>query len=306
MSNIFWIGCEDSNDDKKTGIEVYTDDINLKPQLYNFESMQFVSTYDLKFMAGNMSYLVEMNSAAGVMAAVDNEAGFDHATKPLSGYMADSADLVIGDQWMDINTYNPSDHSIQTNGAVYFLRTMDYEWVKFMVLSATPTAFNIQYAIQVDDSTFGTIQTLTINYSDIEPTYFDFTNGSSVTPVDWSMSFLTVPIYSPETGTVFYMPTVLLNYDMSIYVAILKDTPYESVIEIPSNVTWMQDSSSARILDVNGENSTFVYHPEPPYNHQVIVENPDYVYLLNTGNGFYKLRFIDYSSGIILFEYECL
>jgi len=49
-----------------------------------------------------------------------------------------------------------------------------------------------------------------------------------------------------------------------------------------------------------------VYHPEPPYNHQVIVENPDYVYLLNTGNGFYKLRFIDYSSGIILFEYECL
>jgi len=49
-----------------------------------------------------------------------------------------------------------------------------------------------------------------------------------------------------------------------------------------------------------------VYHPEPPYNHKVIVENPGYVYIIDTGNYVYKLQFKLYNSGIMLFSYEGL
>jgi hypothetical protein len=46
------------------------------------------------------------------------------------------------------------------------------------------------------------------------------------------------------------------------------------------------------------------YHPEPPYNHKVVVENPELIYLFDTGTVVYKFMFNEYTSGILSFKYE--
>ena len=37
------------------------------------------------------------------------------------------------------------------------------------------------------------------------------------------------------------------------------------------------------------------------------MEHPDYVYIVDTDDGnYYKLRFIEYDHGVVLFEYDAL
>jgi hypothetical protein len=301
------IGCNQSPEEaEETGQQVTTGDINQSSHFFSFTVGDFVPTYDLKFMAGNMTYLVVLNSAAGVVAAVDTGGDFQNAVLPLMGYQPDSGSYVIGDRWMDISTYNPADHSIQTNGTVFFLRSADYEWVKFMVLSATPSLFTLQYAHSTADSTFTDPIVVEVPYAADTPAYYDFSTATTVTPEPWHLGLVTIAVYSPDVGSIFYMPTVLLNYEEGVQVAILKDQDYESVTAVPGEVTWLTDTGPVRHLGYNQPEAVLVYHPEPPYNHKVIVENPDYVYLLKVGEQTYKLRFLDYSAGVVLFEYDSL
>ncbi|MEE9466068.1 MAG: HmuY family protein [Candidatus Neomarinimicrobiota bacterium] len=61
------------------------------------------------------------------------------------------------------------------------------------------------------------------------------------------------------------------------------------------------DDSFAAALEV------LTYHPEPPYNHKVIVENANYVYIVDTEDGdYYKVQFLDYASGAVLLQYMAL
>lgn len=306
LLSLLVIGCEQSVNSNSEGIEVYTEDINQSAQLFSFASGAFVSSYDLQFQAGNMTYLVAMNSAAGVIGQKVTDVEFDIAELPLQGWASDTSDYVIGDQWMDASTYNPTDHSIQTNGSLFFIRTLDYEWIKLMILSATPSQFNIKYANQLNDSTFGSANEQTIAYSEMEPAYFEFTDGTTISPQDWHFGLVTTPVYSPEVGSVFYMPSILLNYEADVQVAILKDQDFQSLKAVPDDVDWLQDTGDLRTLGYEEDNAVLVYHPEPPYNHKVIVEHPDYVYLFAVAGQYYKLQFRDYSSGIVLFEYQSL
>jgi hypothetical protein len=306
LLSLLWIGCEQSGSSNGEGTEVYSEDINQRAQLFSFTTGEFVSSYDLQFMAGNMTYLVAMNSAAGMKGQKVIGVEFDAAELPLQGWINDTSDYVIGDQWMDASTYNPADHSIQTNGSLFFIRTLDYEWIKLMIQSATPSQFNIKYAYQLNDSTFGSANEKTISYSDTEPAYFEFTNATTIVPEDWHLGLVTTPVYSPEVGSVFYMPSILLNYESDVQVAILEDQDFQSLTTIPDNVDWLEDNGNLRMLGYGEDNAVLVYHPEPPYNHKVIVEHPDYVYLFKVAGQYYKLQFRDYSSGIVLFEYKSL
>jgi len=253
-----------------------------------------------------LTYLVALNSAAGVVAAVDTQGDFQNAVLPLTGFQPDSSSYIIGNRWMDISTYDPSDHSIQGNGLVFFIRSSDYEWVKFKVQSASPSLFTIQYALATSDSTFADPVVAEVPYATDSPAYYDFSTDTTVTPEPWHLGFVTIPVYSPEVGSIFYMPSVLLNYEDSVQVAILKDQDYQSVSAVPDDVTWLTDTGNLRHLGYNQPEAVLVYHPEPPYNHKVIVENPNYVYLLKVGGQIYKLQFLDYSAGVLMFKYDPL
>ncbi len=300
-------GCDNTKDDNNvTGIEITTTDINQAPLFFNFGSVSYENVHDITFLSGDMTYLVGLNGSAGVVGVKSGINDFTTATLPTAGYASDGdGNYVVGDSWMDMSTYNPSDHSIQGDGSVYFIRTASYEWVKFEVLSGSPSSFSIQYAFRNTDGTYGAAETATIPYTSAEPAYFDLTTGSVIPTADWQLALTLVPEYSPELSSFMYMPTILTNMDASVQVAIIDDMAFDDVVTAPVS-GWMMDEADMHPLGYGGDYMVLVYHPEPPYNHKVIVENPGYVYIIDTGNYVYKLQFKLYNSGIMLFSYEGL
>ncbi len=300
------IGCSSSTNLNQTtnGMTVNTEDISQSGYYFNLESGNFENTWDLKFELSGMNYLVSLNNAAGVCGKVADTSSFSAATLPSTAFRSDTTtdqNYLIGGDWMDLNTYNPTDHSIQGNGQVYFIRTSNYEIIKLRILSGSPSTFVIEYAI--DNDGFSTPDTAEIPYTSDSPAYFDFTSGSTMTPSDWDLGILTQPVYAEGFGTV-YMPTIQLNSLRNVRVDIVTDQMFSDLVELPTDTTWISDSGTDHPLGYEGSNEVLVYHPEPPYNHKVIIENPDYVYLFETPDGFFRLTFDDYGSGAVVFTYD--
>jgi len=293
----------DTDDPGSVGTEVHTLDLNTAPQLFSFESASFSnSTYDLSFESGEMTYLVALNSTAGVMAFGTDSLSFDTNEMPAQGFAFDSTQMIIGDGWMDMNTYNPTDHSITSGSMIYFIRTSDYQWAKFRVISGSPSVFNIEYALYSEDTGYAASQTAVINYSADTPALFDFTAAAVVDPVVWDLGFASTPEYSTELQTNFYMPTFFLN--STVMMAFVDDQTFADISALPANPAWISDTNAEHTFGNGGSNQILVYHPEPPYNHQVIVEHPERVYFVKTATATYKLQFTDYSSGIVVFKYD--
>ena len=289
------IGCEDNNDDDgNILISAHSGDIQISAQLFSFDDNEFVDTYDLKFEYENQNYLVKLNPSAQVVA-IKADTTFDEAELPPYGYSTDSSTVyVIGDSWMDMSTYNPTDHSIQGNGQVYFVRTTNYEWIKLEILSGSPTTFSFKYASETTAA-----QTVNLDYADGDPTYFNFSTAGEINPEDWELGLVTIPVYTgPEMGTI-YMPSVLYNIGKGVEVTVLTDNLFDDVTSIPTNATWITDSQE---LGYEGTAEVLVYHPEPPYNHQVIVENDNYIYIFKTAVGDYKVQFNEYDD-VVIFDF---
>jgi len=302
MMGLLLTGCEEPEPGEEP-----KPDINEAPYFFQFESEDFNETvYDLTFSLGSMEYLVGLNSTAGVLAYGTDTLDFSVEDVPVVEYTADSSDMVIGSSWMDISTYNPLDHSIASNQMIYFLRTVDYQWVKMRVVSATPSLFNIEYAIYTDGSGYGAVESVSVAYASDAPSHYSLTNGIVTQANTWDMAMATTPEFSTELGSYFFMPTILFNHEKGVEVAIIDDQDYSAITEVPENVTWIMDSSSDHSFGNGGTNQVLVYHPEPPYNHKVIVENPALVYLVSTSSQTYKLQFKEYSSGIVVFDYDAL
>lgn len=305
---LFMTGCEtdSNNQDPNLGITVNTEDIGQTGYFFNLDNGSFTSSWDLKFELVNQTYLIALNNTAGVYGMLADTNDFAIAELPSAPFRSDSTadnDYLIGGNWMDMDTYNPSDHSIQGNGQIYFIRTVDYEIVKLEILSGSPTEFSFVYS--VDENGFTSPDTVVIPYGSGQPALFDFTAAEVIDETAWDIGLLTQPVYAPDMGNM-YMPTVHLNYDRAVMVAVLPESDFESIIEVPADIEWNADTSSARMLGYGGTYEILVYHPEPPYNHKVIVENPDYVYLVNSPDGIFKLQFEEYGDGAIVFVYDKL
>ena len=307
LSAFLMLGCEDpANDDENDPVDqTHTEDINVAPQFLDLESAVFSTIdYDLSFESGQMSYVIKMNVSAGVLALASDTIDFATDRLPALGYATDGGDLVIGDTWMDISTYNPADHSIGGNNMVYFIRTADYHWVKMRVLAGTTSSFSIEYALYDENSGYGTTQSATISYSTGAPGLFSFGQQSTIPATVWDLALATTPEYSDELETNFYMPTILLN--AATKVAMVENTTFDELTTVPDGLTWIQDSGSDHPFGNAGAHQVLVYHPEPPYNHKVIVEHPEIIYIVETAETTFKLQFDDYSSGIVLFKFDTL
>ena len=299
-SVLIYTGCENSDDNNSvfSGTEISTQDLNTDPQFFNFENVEFVETYDIKFYQPGMSYMVGLNASAGVLFAQSIDTDFVTAEMPIDSYTGEE----IGESWMDISTYNPSDHSIQGNGSIYFVRSASAEWVKLEVIQASPTFFEIKFAVQNLDGTYQPTEILSVSYSSSEPVYFDFSTSSAIVPGNWDVAFTVVPEYAPGMGFM-YLPSIILNLENDTQVSISNDQ-FDEISSVPNDATWLNDTLDNRILGYNGDNAILVYHPEPPYNHKVIIENPELAYFINCISGSYKLDFEEYSSGILIFVFD--
>ncbi len=301
-------GCESPEDEEAGGIEVTMEDINQAGLFFSFETGGLVEDYDVQFdylTVPNPAFVVRLNAAASVWAYVDTIGDFEGAVKPQGGFQSDSTDnLVIGDGWY---TYNPTTHTIDTKGYIYFIRGADYTWIKLRLDGASQVTYTITYALEQSDGSFGTAQTVE-NLSAIDgPVNFDFSKGSTVTAANWNMGLVTIPVFDPGSGATYYTPTVLINYGNGTQAAVITDTSFGEVTSVPADISWLVETADTRPLGYMGAYEILVYHPEPPYNHKVIVEHPEYVYIVETdSDNYYKLRFIEYNSGIVLFEYAAL
>lgn len=293
-------GCENSDDNTNviSGTEITTQDINNQPHFFNFENVEFVETYDIKFYQPGMSYMVGLNASAGVLYAQSVDTDFDTAEMPIDTYNGEE----IGESWMDMSTYNPSNHSIQGNGSIFFVRSASAEWVKFEIIQASPSIFEFQFAIKNTDDSYQPTEVISVEYSSTNPVYFDFTTSAAITPSDWDVAYTLAPEYSPGMGFM-YMPTILINNHNNTQVAISNDV-FDEIISVPIDAVWLSDSVDNHQLGYNGEHMVLHYHPEPPYNHKVIIENPEQAYIFNCDSGNYKLSFEEYNSGILIFVFE--
>lgn len=298
-------GCESSSDSEQiSGIEIVTTDINQTPLFFNFVDGEYYDCYDLYFFAETQSYKIGLNAPAGVMGLSAAGSDFAAAEMPTSGLTTDSDDsYVIGDSWMDMGSYNFSDHSIQSNGNVYFVRTASNEWIKLQIIFADPSQFQFQFAVQDNSGNWGPAETAVVAYDLTTTTYFDFTTAGPVTVQDWHLGLTMIPDYADELSSYMNMPTVISNFGADVQFAIIDDSSFIDVIDAPAS-GWLTDSAADRILGYNSENAVLVYHPEPPYNHKVLVEYPELIYMFQIGTDYYKVQFKEYNSGIILFEYS--
>jgi len=301
-------GCESPDDEDGVGTEVTTEDINQGGQFFSFETGGFVEDYDVQFdylTEPNPAFVVRLNTVASVWAYVETSGDFEGAVKPQGGFQSDSTDnLVIGDGWY---TYNPATHTIDTKGYIYFIRGTDYTWIKLRIDGASQGTYTITYALEQSDGSFGTALTVDNLSTTDGPVNFDFSKGTTVTAANWHMGLMTIPAFDPGTEATYYMPTVLINYGNSTQAGVITDQALGEVTSVPADISWLVETADTRPLGYIGAYEILVYHPEPPYNHKVLVEHPEYVYIVATDNAnYYKLRFTDYDSGIILFEYAAL
>lgn len=311
MTILLMWGCEDSSPQNGLLVveEVVTPNINLAPYYFSFASGSAADnlpdvTFKLDTTASPSLYVVEINSAAGVAAIVDTNGDFTNGVAEPGGTLEydDATTLVIGANWMDPSTYNLADNSsISSNGIFYYLRLASYEVVKFEVTKGSTIEYDIRYAIQSNDSTSGSLVSKTIPYTRTEPATFDFNTGAVLDPVEWNMGLVLVPVYFAPFDQIFPTPAVIVNYANDTQVGVLTNAIFDDVDSVPANMNWQSEDAESRPFGYLGAYEVLVYHPDLQ---KVLVENPDYVYIIDTGDGkFFKMRFVAWEAGIIQFDY---
>ena len=292
---LFTVGCEDT-DDTNDLMSLHTGDMISSSQLLSFESGEFVSTWDLAFVYENSSYWVKLNGAVSVLA-VKSDTSFESAELPIFGYSTDDVNsFVIGNSWQDSTTYDPLDnHSITSNGNTYYVLTSDFQWIKLEILYGSQLMMKFRYML---DGGTGAIDTVTINYSADTPVYYHFTSTSEVTPNDWDLGFISVPVYAgPSMGNIM-MPQVMFNESKNIELAIINDQDFDDVTSVPGSNTWYTDSA---ILGYEGDQEVLNYHHDIT---KVLIDNAEtHTYVFKVGLNQYKVRFNDYASGVVVFDF---
>jgi hypothetical protein len=178
--------------------------------------------------------------------------------------------------------------------------------MKMRVISASPSAFSVEFAEYTTENGYGAVQSVSIPYSSTSPALYSLQSAGIVEKAQWDVIFATTPEFSTELQTNFYMPTILFNSDAGVKVGFVDDSDINDITTVPSSMEWISDTSWEHPFGNMGTHQVLVYHPEPPYNHQVIVEVPNRVYIIDTPSGYYKLQFEEYSSGIVVFSYAVL
>jgi len=137
------------------------------------------------------------------------------------------------------------------------------------------------------------ITTSNINISDI---YLDLVSGNEVSSGDtWHVSIIR------DTEN-YNMPSIVFGIAS---IALYDGASYDDITTLPNDFNGNVVSDN-QVFQYSGEHEILSYDMTV---HRVSVSNPDHIYILNfTGDvqESYKLRFIEYQSGITVLEYNLL
>lgn len=289
---VLFTACEDTKDDEFNPEMLYSGDMTASAQLLDIESGDYVSTWDIAMVYENSSYLVKLNSASHIVA-VQGDTSFEAAELPVAGFASDGdGSFVIGSNWQDPTTYNFSDnHSITTNGNTWFVLTSNLDWVKLEVLYGSTVMMKIRYSFEGSD----VVDTLSVDYEEDIPVYYNFAGTAEVTPSDWDLGFTSVPVYAGPQMGIIMMPSVIFNEGSGVEMAIVTGEDYEDIDGV-SGATWHTDDA---IIGYEGDQEILNYHGDI---HQVLIDNSDtHTYVFNTGDAHYKIKFLEYADGVITF-----
>ena len=140
----------------------------------------------------------------------------------------------------------------------------------------------------VPQNTTNTITTSNVNSGDI---YLNLDDGIEVSSNDiWHLSI----IIDAEN---YNMPSIVMgDADVAVY----ESLNYNNISGIPSDFNSMVIADN-NTFKYGGENEVLTYDMTV---HKVSVTNPHYVYVINSSNSAFKLQFIEYISGVTVFQYE--
>ena len=133
--------------------------------------------------------------------------------------------------------------------------------------------------------------TSNVNTNDI---FVDFLSGLEVDSTDnWHISII-------KDVSNYNMPSIIMS---AAQIAIYEDESFDNMTSLPSNFesVLLNDNNSFGYGD---DNEILSYDITV---HKVSVSNPDLVYVLKfneTSTDIFKLQFIEYQSGITVFQYE--
>ena len=131
--------------------------------------------------------------------------------------------------------------------------------------------------------------------------YYDFLSGTEVdSSSSWHISFQMIPVaFSQST---YMMPSLVLGG--AVYAAEYSNVTFNDLEETPD--TFMSDYfQDASAVQYSGSSEVLQYDMQ---SHTVSVKNPDRVFVIyeSANHTTYKIQFVEYVSGVILFKYSNL
>ncbi len=138
------------------------------------------------------------------------------------------------------------------------------------------------------------IETISVTTSNVNQSffYYDLVNQSEIdSSGNWHLAL--------ETKGTYNMPSIIFE---DVYVAEYLDIIFDDMTESPP--TFMQDYiQDNQQFEYEGENEILTYDMS---SHTVSVKNPNNIYVIYepAGHTTYKLQFIEYLSGILVFSFS--
>jgi len=131
--------------------------------------------------------------------------------------------------------------------------------------------------------------------------YYDFSSGTEVdSSSSWHISFQMIPIVFGQST--YMMPSLVLGG--AVYAAEYSNVTFNELEETPD--TFMSDYfQDASVVQYSGSSEVLQYDMQ---SHTVSVKNPERVFVIyeSTNHNTYKIQFVEYVSGVILFKYSNL
>ena len=131
--------------------------------------------------------------------------------------------------------------------------------------------------------------------------YYDFSSGTEVdSSSSWHISFQMIPVAFGQST--YMMPSLVLGG--AVYAAEYSNVTFNELEETPD--TFMSDYfQDASVVQYSGSSEVLQYNMQ---SHTVSVKNPDRVFVIyeSTNHTTYKIQFVEYASGVILFRYSAL
>ena len=131
--------------------------------------------------------------------------------------------------------------------------------------------------------------------------YYDFSSGTEVdSSSSWHISFQMIPVAFGQST--YMMPSLVLGG--AVYAAEYSNVTFNDLKETPD--TFMSDYfQDASVVQYSGSSEVLQYDMQ---SHTVSVNNPDRVFVIyeSTNHTTYKIQFVEYVSGVILFKYSNL